>query len=96
MKTIVPTTSNICAAVVDGKMIPQIEVGLVLSETGYRPDHGSGSVNRYQRWETVRFAADPETLRQVAAGLIEYANDGEAAFHKALVNTETQKELPLK
>lgn len=75
--------------------MPQIEVGLVLSETGYRPNHEGGPPIRYPRWETVRFAIDPETLRKMAAGLSDFADHGEAEFQRAMVNTETQKELPL-
>jgi len=76
MKEIVTTTANFLAVIAGGKLRPEIEVGLVLSEPTYRPDHG-GEMIRERKFETVRFSASPHILRRMAEGLIEFADDAE-------------------
>ena len=76
MKEIVTTSANFYAVRVGKKLAPEIEIGLVLSEPHYRPDHG-GEMIKERRCETVRFAASPDTLRRMAEGLVKFANEAD-------------------
>jgi hypothetical protein len=76
VKEIVTTSANFYAVRVGKKLAPEIEIGLVLSEPHYRPDHG-GEMIKERRCETVRFAATPDTLRRMAEGLIKFANEAD-------------------
>lgn len=83
MKEVSQYVSNTLATVVDGKLEPQAEIGLILSEPGYRVV-GESQVVRERVLETVRFAASPETLRMLAKKFNQTADDTEADFAKAL------------
>lgn len=76
MKEIVTTSANFYAIQVGKKLEAQVEVGIVLSEPTYRPDHG-GEIIKERRCETVRFCASTDVLRKMAEGLIRFADEAD-------------------
>jgi len=59
------------------KLLPQVEVILVMSEPSYTVD-GVGEVIRQRTTSQVRFSANPKVLRALAEGMIKLANEAEA------------------
>ncbi len=77
MKEITSVAFNFLAQLhKEGPPTPDVEVALILSEISY--DIGSmGQLVKARRPETVRFAASPKTLRDVAKILTEAAEECE-------------------
>lgn len=66
----------------EGELSPQAEIALVLAEPQYRVDAG-GEMIRESVTETIRFAASPALLRQVAEKLQGFAEQLESDFAKS-------------
>ena len=88
MKQVVTTTANFHAVIQNGNITPEIEVGITLCEPHY--ELSTEGVSKSRKSETFRFSADPDTLRKLADGLIDFANDCEAEFGKAMKKEESQ------
>ena len=81
MKEIVTTSANFIALIDAGKIIPQIEVGITVSEVQYGLDYQG--VTKSRTCETLRFIISPEKLRLMAKGIVQFAEECEAEFDKA-------------
>ena len=84
MKEIVTTSANYAALILDGEIIPQIELGITLSEVEYGLDYQG--VTKTRKCETIRFCIDPDKLRKMAEGLIKFSDECDDEF------TKTKKE----
>ena len=81
MKEIVTTSANFLALLEDGKLTPQIEIGITTSEVDYGLDYQG--VTKTRKCQTLRFSIDPERLRTMAKGLIKFADDCDEEFEKS-------------
>ena len=88
MKQIVTTSANYLAVILDGKLIPEIEVGITTSEMDY--GFTLDGVIKSRKCETLRISGDPTTLRTMAAGLVDFADDCEDKFNQATSKKESQ------
>ena len=83
MKEVYGTAKNISfTANDDGKLIPTIEVIVVVSEPQYGPDD-NGDVEKFRVTDTLRFGTTPQGLRVLAQQFTEWANEAEALLNKA-------------
>lgn len=94
MKEITSTTANFLARIPldqGERLVPEIEIGLVVSEVGYRLGN-TGQLKKERVAETVRFVVSAENLRKLAKTLGSYADEAETALSEALrdpVNKES-------
>ena len=92
MKEIVTTSANYVAVIIgNGTLRAECEIGLVLSEPTYRPDHG-GEIIKERKCETIRFSASPEILRKLSESFRQFADESEQSVSEALSKTLTGKE----
>jgi len=87
MKEIVTTSANFHAVIRSGNLAPEIEVGITISEPQY--EMSLEGVSKSRKYETFRFSCNPETLRKMADGLHDFANDCETEFNKAMSKEES-------
>ena len=80
MKEIITTSANFLALLEDGKLTPQLEIGITTSEVEYGLDYQG--VTKSRTCQTIRFSIDPERLRAMASGLIKFADDCDEEFNK--------------
>lgn len=83
MKKIATLTRNHLAIIDNGKLKPSSELILVLAEPQYRVDMGGGII-RERSTETVRFAACPQAMREIADHLNRYADELEEEFDTSI------------
>lgn len=78
MKQILTINANFHALWAEGskKLLPQVEVILVMSEPSYTVD-GVGDVIRQNATSQVRFSASPKLLRKIADSLVNLAEEAE-------------------
>lgn len=80
MKEIVTTSANFLALLEDGKLTPQLEIGITTSEVEYGLDYQG--VTKSRACQTIRFSVDPVRLRTMANGFIKFADDCDEEFEK--------------
>lgn len=85
MKEIVTTSANYLALIQEGKLVPQIELGITTSEVTYGLDYQG--VAKSRNCETLRFSIDPANLRKMAEGLIVFADECETEFENSTTPT---------
>jgi hypothetical protein len=84
MKEIATVAANFLAIITEsGKILPEIEIALVLSEPVYRP-HQDGLVIRERQCETIRFSLSPKRAIDLAKQLETLADECTAEFDKAI------------
>lgn len=83
MKEIVTTSANFLAILEDGKLTPQIEIGITTSEIDYGLDYQG--ITKTRKCQTLRFSIDLDRLRKMAEGLVKFADDCDDEFKKAKV-----------
>ena len=78
MKEILTLNANFHAVWAEGskKLLPQVEVILVMSEPSYVVD-GVGDVIRQRTTSQVRFSANPKLLRKLSESLLKLADEAE-------------------
>ena len=78
MKEILTINANFHAVWAEGtkKLLPQVEVILVMSEPSYTVD-GVGDVIRQRTTSQVRFSANPKLLRKLAESFVKLADEAE-------------------
>jgi len=78
MKEILTINANFHAVWAEGtkKLLPQVEVILVMSEPSYTVD-GVGDVIRQRTTSQVRFSAHPKLLRKLAETFVRLADEAE-------------------
>jgi hypothetical protein len=81
VKEIVTTSANFLAILEDGKLTPQIELGITTSEVEYGLDYQG--VTKSRICKTIRFSISPEKLRKMAKGLDKFADDCDEEFAKS-------------
>lgn len=81
MKEIITTSANFMAVIEGGKLVPQIEIGIITSEVGYALDFQG--VTKTRNCEALRFAISPDQLRKMAHGFMDFAEQCETEISKA-------------
>ena len=77
MKELLTLSSNFLAAwTEEKKLLPQVEVILVMSEPSYSVD-AVGEVVRQRETSQVRFLATPKALRKLSAAMAALADEAE-------------------
>lgn len=90
MKEIATVAANFHAILTEsGKLLPEIEIALVLSEPFYK-SHPDGGVMRERTHETIRFSCSPKNARELASRLTEFAEQCEEEFDKAIESAKTK------
>lgn len=77
MKELLTISSNFTAAwTQDNKLLPRVEVILVMSEPSYTVD-AVGEVVSQRETSQVRFSASPKVLRKLAEAMTKLADEAE-------------------
>lgn len=77
MKELLTISSNFLAAwTEEKKLLPQVEVILVMSEPSYSVD-AVGEVVRQRETSQVRFSASPKVLRKLSEAMTKLADEAE-------------------
>lgn len=78
MTALISTARNLFFTRRDGRLEPAVEVLLLLNGSSYSVD-SLGLPVRNNTLDSVRFIVTPESLRQMAESLLQYAEEAEKA-----------------
>lgn len=90
MKEVHDVAMNVCAAVVDGKLLPQAEVIIIFTEPHYRVDGNEMQVHRHTG--SMRLMMGPKRMRSLAEGLMKAADEVERDLTAAVVGAVKEAE----
>lgn len=93
MKEVHDVAMNVCAAVVEGKLVPQAEVVIIFTEPHYRVEGKEGRTKQERHVGAVRFMMGPKRMRQMAEGLMQAADVVEKDVAAAVLSAVDEAKL---